>query len=121
MIDVDRAKRAHREPRSLSKLRGREAGYGPAANLIVALSARNGLCVAGSSPFRKHIAIVASTNHLCSSKSFKFEQIMGRADQHPFLFDLVQPAQQELPDPAACLICPNTGSTVCLRSRYGLS
>jgi hypothetical protein len=28
-----------------------------AANLIVALSARNGLCVAGGSPFRKHIAI----------------------------------------------------------------
>ena len=31
-----------------------------AANLIVALSARNGLCVAGSSPFRKHIAIFGS-------------------------------------------------------------
>src|ERR1700730_6217967 len=74
-----------------------------AANLIVALSARNGLCVAGGSPFRKHIAIVGSTNHLCSSKSCKFEQIMGRADQHPFLFDLVQPAQQELPEPA-CLL-----------------
>jgi hypothetical protein len=74
-----------------------------AANLIVALSARNGLCVAGGSPFRKHIAIVGSTNHLCSSKSCKFEQIMGRADQQPFLFDLVQPAQQELPEPA-CLL-----------------
>ena len=82
-----------------------------AANLIVALSARNGLCVAGSSPF---------TNHLCSSKSCKFEQIMGRADQQPFLFDLVQPAQQELPEPACLLDLPN-GSTVCLRSRYGLS
>src|SRR5712671_664699 len=77
-----------------------------AASLIVALSARNGLCVAGSSPFRKHIAIVGSTNHLCSSKSCKFEQIMGRADQHPFLFDLVQPAQQELPEPACLLDLP---------------
>jgi hypothetical protein len=48
-----------------------------AANLIVALSARNGLCVAGSSPFRKHIAIVDGTNHLRSSKSCKFEQIMA--------------------------------------------
>src|ERR1700738_3722560 len=77
-----------------------------AANLIVALSARNGLYVAGSSPFRKHIAIFGSTNHLCSSKSCKFEQIMGRADQHPFLFDLVQPAQQELPEPACLLDLP---------------
>src|SRR6202030_2604438 len=77
-----------------------------AANLIVALSARNGLCVAGSSPFRKPIAIVGSTNHLCSSKSCKFEQIMGRADQQPFLFDLVQPAQQELPEPACLLDLP---------------
>src|SRR5437763_548508 len=92
--------------RSLSKLRGREPGYGHAASLIVALSARNGLCVAGSSPFRKHIAIVGSTNHLCSSKSCKFEQIMGRAHQHPFLFDLVQPAQQELPEPACLLDLP---------------
>src|SRR5580692_8967681 len=77
-----------------------------AANLIIALSARNGLCVAGSGPFRKHIAIVGSTNHLCSSKSCEFEQIMGRADQHPFLFDLVQPAQQELPEPACLLDLP---------------
>src|SRR6202022_329063 len=77
-----------------------------AANLIVALSARNGLCVSGSSPFRKHIAIVGSTNHLCSSERCKFEQIMGRADQHPFLFDLVQPAQQELPEPACLLDLP---------------
>ena len=77
-----------------------------AANLIVALSARNGLCVAGGSPFRKHIAIVGSTNHLRSSKSCKFEQIMGRADQQPFLFDLVQPAQQELPEPACLLDLP---------------
>src|SRR5258705_1312481 len=77
-----------------------------AASLIVALSARNGLCVAGSSPFRKHIAIVGSTNHLCSSKSCKFEPIMGRADQQPFLFDLVQPAQQELPEPACLLDLP---------------
>src|SRR5258705_20091 len=77
-----------------------------AASWIVALSARNSLCVAGSSPFRKHIAIVGSTNHLCSSKSCKFEQIMGRADQHPFLFDLVQPAQQELPEPACLLDLP---------------
>jgi hypothetical protein len=57
-----------------------------AANLIVALSACNGLCVSGNSSFRKHIAIVGSTNYLCSSKRCKFEQIMGRADQQPFLF-----------------------------------
>src|ERR1700736_1986154 len=31
---------------------------------------------------------------------------MGRADQHPFLFDLVQPAQQELPEPACLLDLP---------------
>src|SRR6202043_2836682 len=82
---------------------GGSQGMARAANLIVALSARNGLRVAGSSPFRKHIAIFGSTNHLCSSKSCKLEQIMGRADQHPFLFDLVQPAQQKLPEPARLL------------------
>ena len=74
-----------------------------AANLIVALSARNGMYVASSCPVRKHIAIVGSTTHLRSSKSCKFEQIMGRADQHPFVFNLVQPAQQELSE-AACLL-----------------
>src|ERR1700747_3110895 len=77
-----------------------------AVNSIFAMQARNGLCVAGSSPFGKHIAIVGSTNHHYSSKSCKLEQIMGRTDQHPFLFDLVQPAQQELPEPACLLDLP---------------
>ncbi len=31
---------------------------------------------------------------------------MGRADQHPFVFYLVQPAQQELPEPARLLDLP---------------
>src|ERR1700757_5115307 len=77
-----------------------------AVNSIFAIQARNGLCVAGSSPFGKHIAIVGSTNHHYSSKSCKLEQIMGRTDQHPFLFDFVQPAQQELPEPACLLDLP---------------
>src|SRR5246127_5288549 len=77
-----------------------------AVNSIFAMQARNGLCVAGSSPFGKHIAIVGSTNHHYSSKSCKLEQIMSRTDQHPFLFDLVQPAQQELPEPACLLDLP---------------
>src|SRR3984893_999270 len=54
---------------------------------------------------RSRVASFVESN-LCSSKSCKFEQIMGRADQHPFLFDLVQPAQQELPEPACLLDLP---------------
>jgi hypothetical protein len=48
--------------------------------------------------------------------------MMGGTDQRPFPAHLLQPTQQELPEAAAlpagrqaCLIWPNTGSTIALR------
>ena len=48
-------------------------------------------------------------------KAEQFEQVVAGADQRPFAVHLLQSPQQELPESPACLIWPNTGSTVCIR------
>ena len=48
------------------------------------------------------------------------QEIVGGADQVPSARTLANPLTRNCPNPMACLIWPNTGSTNCLGSRYEL-
>ena len=61
---------------------------------------------------------MGSTSHLAGHpgpEAEQLQQVVAGADEQPFPVHLRQTPQQELPEAPACLIWPNTGSTVSIR------
>jgi hypothetical protein len=52
----------------------------------------------------------------CRVSVSQLQEVVDRADHRPFASDFVEAPQQELPEASG--ICPNTGSTICLRHRW---
>ena len=50
----------------------------------------------------------------------RLEPPLHQVHQRPLCLHFLDAAQQELSEGSACLICPHTGSTICLRNRYRL-
>ena len=60
----------------------------------------------------------AASPLLLMTEPVHLENVVRKAHQCPFGAHFLQASQQKRRNPRACLICPNTGSTIALRAAY---